>query len=110
MQLQPLRTTMYGGRIEGIPVLLVRPDWARSAIFKGGAIYGGSYNELEAYLYFSRCGHYESLRVESQSSIPLGQLLHIGPAKKHLQGRAHFMWVAKLSWSQPAHATTLNRM
>lgn len=49
-----LKTLVFSGKIDGIPVLLVRPDWDATNIFKGGRIYGGSYNELEAYLYFCR--------------------------------------------------------
>jgi hypothetical protein len=37
-------------------VVLLRPaDWDACNLFRGGRIYGGSYNELEAYLYFCRC-------------------------------------------------------
>ena len=54
MQLTSLRTSVFRGKIDGIPVLLLRPDWGACNIFRGGRIYGGSYNELEAYLYFSR--------------------------------------------------------
>jgi hypothetical protein len=40
----------------GLQVLLLRPaDWDSCNLFHGGRIYGGSYNELEAYLYFCRC-------------------------------------------------------
>jgi starch synthase len=37
-------------------VALVRPDWdaTGSPLFRGPAVYGGSYNEAEAYLYFCR--------------------------------------------------------
>jgi len=50
-----LRTSCYSGVIGGCKVLLLRPTDSKSSnIFKGGAIYGGSYNELEAYLYFCR--------------------------------------------------------
>jgi starch synthase len=49
-----LRTQVYTGKIEGCPVILIRPDWNESNLFRGGRIYGGSYNEAEAYLYFSR--------------------------------------------------------
>ena len=45
---------MWRGKIDGCPVILLRPDWGQSNLFKGGRIYGGSYNEPEAYLYFSR--------------------------------------------------------
>ena len=44
----------FTGRIEGIPVVLLRPDWGQCNIFRGGAIYGGSCSELEAYLFLSR--------------------------------------------------------
>lgn len=49
-----LKTSAFRGKIDGIPVVLLRPDWGVCNIFRGGAIYGGAYNELEAYLYFSR--------------------------------------------------------
>ncbi len=50
-----LATAVHSARIAGLPVLLVRPkDWGSSNLFRGGRIYGGSYNETEAYLYFSR--------------------------------------------------------
>ncbi|EFN53763.1 hypothetical protein CHLNCDRAFT_25546 [Chlorella variabilis] len=49
-----LRTQVYTGKIEGCPVLLVRPEWGQTNLFRGGRIYGGVYNEAEAYLYFSR--------------------------------------------------------
>lgn len=52
-----LRTSVYWGRIQGIPVFLLKPaDGSGSNIFRGTRIYGGSYNEMEAYLYFCRCG------------------------------------------------------
>ncbi|BDA42114.1 Glycogen synthase 1 [Coccomyxa sp. Obi] len=54
MQHSSLRTSVFRGKIDSIPVLLLRPDWDACNIFRGGRIYGGSYNELEAYLYFSR--------------------------------------------------------
>ena len=54
MQTEMLRTSAWTGEIEGVPVILLRPDWGVSSLFRGGAIYGGSHSELEAYLYFSR--------------------------------------------------------
>ncbi|CAK0748133.1 hypothetical protein CVIRNUC_001816 [Coccomyxa viridis] len=61
-----LKTSAFRGKIDGIPVVLLRPDWGVCNIFRGGAIYGGAYNELEAYLYFSRaCLEY--LRVEGKN-------------------------------------------
>ncbi len=57
MQTETLRTSAWTGEIEGVPVTLLRPDWGRSSLFRGGAIYGGSHSELEAYLYFSRWAH-----------------------------------------------------
>lgn len=56
MHMSSLKTLAYTGMIEGVPVVLLRPDWnsTGSGIFKGGRIYGGSYNEGEAYLYFCR--------------------------------------------------------
>ena len=56
MHMGSLRTALFSGRIDGIPVLLVRPDWGCTNIFQGGRVYAGSYNETEAYLYFSRYG------------------------------------------------------
>eukprot|EP00240_Pyramimonas_obovata_P003103 CAMPEP_0118922034 /NCGR_PEP_ID=MMETSP1169-20130426/1105_1 /TAXON_ID=36882 /ORGANISM="Pyramimonas obovata, Strain CCMP722" /LENGTH=657 /DNA_ID=CAMNT_0006862847 /DNA_START=43 /DNA_END=2016 /DNA_ORIENTATION=+ len=42
---------VYRGQVGGLNVILIQPD---SHMFQGGAIYGGGYNELEAYLFFSR--------------------------------------------------------
>ena len=61
MQTEMLRTSAWTGEIEGVPVILLRPDWGVSSLFRGGAIYGGSHSELEAYLYFSRWAHAESV-------------------------------------------------
>ncbi|XP_065847468.1 uncharacterized protein [Euphorbia lathyris] len=41
----------YRGVVSGIPVLFIEP---LNDFFKGQQVYGGSYNELEAYLFFSR--------------------------------------------------------
>jgi starch synthase len=50
-----LKTAVYRGVIGGVPVILVRPaDWDACNLFRGGRIYGGSYNEMESYLYFCR--------------------------------------------------------
>lgn len=54
LQHSSLRTSMFSGKIDGCDVLLVRPDWSASNLFQGDRIYGGSYNEIEAYLFFSR--------------------------------------------------------
>ena len=54
MQQGSLRTSATRGSIEGIPMVLLRPDWGATNLFQGDRIYGGSYNELEAYLFFSR--------------------------------------------------------
>jgi hypothetical protein len=52
-----LATSVYIAAIDGIPTLLVCPkNRSHSNLFVGDRIYGDSYNELEAYLYFSRCG------------------------------------------------------
>ena len=48
-------TSMFTGTIGGCNVILLRPAAKeRMNLFVGGRIYGGSYNELEAYLYFCR--------------------------------------------------------
>lgn len=54
IQQSSLRTSAYSGEVDGIPVILLRPDWPATNLFQGSRIYGGSYNETEAYLYFSR--------------------------------------------------------
>ncbi len=54
VQYGSMRTSVYSGTIAGCPVLLIRPDWSACNLFKGTKIYGGSYNEGEAYLYFCR--------------------------------------------------------
>lgn len=42
---------LYQGKVSGIPVLLIEP---MNHFFKGSRIYGGSYDEIEAYLLFTR--------------------------------------------------------
>ncbi|KAL0410339.1 UNVERIFIED_CONTAM: putative starch synthase 4, chloroplastic/amyloplastic [Sesamum latifolium] len=44
-------TNVYRGVVSGIPVVFIEPS---NQFFKGQSVYGGSYNELEAYLFFSR--------------------------------------------------------
>lgn len=44
-------TNAYTGLVSGIPVIFIEPA---NQFFKGQYVYGGSYNELEAYLFFSR--------------------------------------------------------
>lgn len=44
-------TNAYRGVVLGIPVIFIEPS---NQFFKGQQVYGGSYNELEAYLFFSR--------------------------------------------------------
>ncbi|CAO2817857.1 unnamed protein product [Amaranthus hypochondriacus] len=44
-------TNAYRAMVTGIPVILIEPS---NRFFKGQRIYGGSYDELEAYLFFSR--------------------------------------------------------
>ncbi|KMT17656.1 hypothetical protein BVRB_2g036030 isoform B [Beta vulgaris subsp. vulgaris] len=44
-------TNAYRAVASGIPVILIEPT---NNFFKGPRIYGGSYDELEAYLFFSR--------------------------------------------------------
>lgn len=44
-------TNAYHGVVSGISVIFIEPS---NQFFKGQNLYGGSYNELEAYLFFSR--------------------------------------------------------
>lgn len=65
MQMATLKTHVWKGKIAGVQVFLLRPDWSASNIFKADRIYGGNYNEMEAYLYFSRAC-LEFLRVTNR--------------------------------------------
>jgi hypothetical protein len=66
-----LRTAVHRAAIDGIPVLLISPaDRDSSGLFRGDRIYGGSYNELEAYLFFCRCARPHP-RVAQRLSAPL---------------------------------------
>lgn len=58
---------------EGVPVILLRPDWGATNIFQGDRIYGGSYNETEAYLYFSRYANIYSLLLNPKSHVGICQ-------------------------------------
>ena len=51
-QTDSLCTAAFTGRLDGIPMVLLRPTWSKCNIFRGSAIYGGSYSGREAYLYF----------------------------------------------------------
>lgn len=44
-------TNAYRGMVSDIAVIFIEPS---NHFFKGESVYGGSYNELEAYLFFSR--------------------------------------------------------
>ncbi|XP_015881763.3 uncharacterized protein LOC107417660 isoform X1 [Ziziphus jujuba] len=44
-------TNAYRGVVSGVAIILIQPT---NHFFKGRNVYGGSYNELEAYLFFSR--------------------------------------------------------
>ena len=46
--IEQLGVSAFSGRLDGIEVLLLRPDWSKSNLFRGGKIYGGSYNDAEA--------------------------------------------------------------
>lgn len=62
-RMENVSTSMHTGVIGGCNVILLKPAAReRSNIFVGGRIYGGSYNETEAYLYFCRAS-LECLRV-----------------------------------------------
>eukprot|EP00775_Hariotina_reticulata_P004742 gene4742-4992_t len=66
IQVSSLRTAVFRGVIGGVPVILIRPaDWNSCNLFRGGRIYGGSYNEMESYLYFCRAA-LEYLRCSGQ--------------------------------------------
>ena len=66
MKLGSLRTSVFWGKIAGVPTYLIRPaDYNDCNIFRGNRIYGGSYNELEAYLYLCRAS-LEFLKVSGQ--------------------------------------------
>ena len=45
---EQLGVSAFSGRLDGIEVLLLRPDWSKTNLFRGGRIYGGGYNEAEA--------------------------------------------------------------
>lgn len=50
-----LRTSVFSGRVSGVPVFLVRPsDASECRLFRGTKIYGGEYDDKEAYLFFCR--------------------------------------------------------
>lgn len=58
---------VHSGLIAGVPVLLLKPE---NHFFLGGRIYGGSYNELEAYLFFSRaCLEYLQVLRRYEASV-----------------------------------------
>lgn len=69
-----LRTSVFWGKIVGVPTYLIRPaDWNACNIFRGGRIYGGSYDEKEAYLYLCRYGAVRTAQ-SSTGRAPSGKL------------------------------------
>ena len=55
LSIENVKTSIHRGTISGCEVILIRPESQNCQhIFKGGAIYGGGYNEIEAYLYLCR--------------------------------------------------------
>lgn len=55
MRQSSLASSVHRATIDGVPVVLIAPQNRKhSNLFVGDRIYGGSYNELEAYLYFCR--------------------------------------------------------
>lgn len=74
-----LQTSVWSGRVAGVPVFLIRPsDSEGSPLFRGGRIYGGGYNEAEAYLYFCR-QEFECSRLDSNSVVWFGPHMGRGP-------------------------------
>ncbi|KAF5835110.1 soluble starch synthase [Dunaliella salina] len=66
MRVCMLRTTMFSGKVCGVPVQLIRPaDWNACPLFRGSKIYGGSYDDREAYLYMCRAA-LELLQITGQ--------------------------------------------
>lgn len=63
-------TNVYRGVVFGIPVVFIEPS---NDFFKGQSVYGGSYNELEAYLFFTRAC-LEWLQVSCISKININLL------------------------------------
>ncbi len=82
MRAEGLKTLAFRTRIDGVPVVLLRPDWGAGNLFRGSRIYGGSYNELEAYLYFSRCCAH-SVHAKSNASTWVFE--------QHISDHAHGM-------------------
>ena len=56
---------LFRGKVSGIPCLFIQP---KNQFFKGSRIYGGDYDELEAYLFFTRAC-LEWMQVWFRSSI-----------------------------------------
>lgn len=83
----------WTGKIEGCPVRLLKPQHV--PYFRGGAIYGGSYNETEAYLIFCRA----SLEYMAQSGMDV-DIIHA----HEWQGAAVPMLFWELFSSRMPHA------
>ena len=74
---EQLGVRAFSGRLDGIEVLLLRPDWSKSNLFRGGRIYGGSYNEAEAYLFFCRAALEALSRLVGRGFYPRPSVLHV---------------------------------
>uniref|UniRef100_A0A803LZ43 starch synthase n=1 Tax=Chenopodium quinoa TaxID=63459 RepID=A0A803LZ43_CHEQI len=78
-----VQTNAYRAVASGIPVILIEPA---NQFFKGQRIYGGSYDELEAYLFFCRaCLEYMQ---KPRIVLTIHNMEHYGECRKEQFGKS----------------------
>eukprot|EP00879_Flechtneria_rotunda_P012940 GHRR01013513.1.p1 GENE.GHRR01013513.1~~GHRR01013513.1.p1 ORF type:complete len:551 (+),score=164.70 GHRR01013513.1:30-1682(+) len=106
MQVGSLRTAVFRGVIGGVPVILIRPsDWNACNLFRGGRIYGGSYNEMESYLYFCRSA-LEYLRASGQQP----HILHLHEWQTSAAAMLYWEVYSQLGLYRPRVVLTIHNL
>eukprot|EP00879_Flechtneria_rotunda_P011073 GHRR01011570.1.p1 GENE.GHRR01011570.1~~GHRR01011570.1.p1 ORF type:complete len:636 (+),score=228.04 GHRR01011570.1:282-2189(+) len=101
-----LRTAVFRGVIGGVPVILIRPsDWNACNLFRGGRIYGGSYNEMESYLYFCRSA-LEYLRASGQQP----HILHLHEWQTSAAAMLYWEVYSQLGLYRPRVVLTIHNL
>lgn len=95
-------TNAYRATASSIPLILIEPS---NHFFKGNSIYGGSYNELEAYLFFSRaCLEY----MQVTGTQP--DIIHVHEWQTSALPLLYWDMYQKLSLTRPRLVLTIHNM
>ncbi|CAM6082288.1 unnamed protein product [Calypogeia fissa] len=92
----------FEGKVAGVPVLLIQPS---NQFFKGPAIYGGAYDEMEAYLFFCRAT-LEKLQISGEQP----DIIHIHEWQIGAVAMLYWDMYHHLSLKKPRIILTIHNM